>query len=479
MKDDNAEGRVIAMLRRAQADVGPGGRLPSVRAITAAERVSPVTVHRALRRLAADGSVVVRPGHGTFAATPPVGDQRQAAPDLDWQAVALGASRTDPSPLERLLHRAEPEALTLSWGYPADELQPRAALAHAVARAARRPGSWAAPEAQGLEPLRAWFAADIDRRLAARDVIVTPGGQAALMTVFTALGRPGEPVLVEAPTYFGALDAARAAGLVPIPVPSDQHGLRPDLAGRCVAQLGRPARLLPDRLREPARRRAVRRASRAGAGSARRGRCVPGRGRPVAGDGTRRSAEPSARRGRRARARRPRPLAHQGRGAGLRVAALCARGPAIARLRAARMAADLFVSPVLQEAALELVTSPGWLRHLERLRVGLRARRDALLTALTAELPHVAVDRPSGGLHLWARLPDGVDDLAVADAAQRAGVVVSPGRHWYPFPAEAPASYLRLSFGFAEPATLTEAVRRLRTAVDDVAAAGQEVGAAD
>ena len=64
---------------------------------------------------------------------------------------------------------------------------------------------------------------------------------------------------------------------------------------------------------------------------------------------------------------------------GLRVAAVAARGPAGARLRAARIVEDLFVSAPLQQAALDLVSSPGWRRHLKALRVGLRERRDALV----------------------------------------------------------------------------------------------------
>jgi DNA-binding transcriptional MocR family regulator len=163
---------------------------------------------------------------------------------------------------------------------------------------------------------------------------------------------------------------------------------------------------------------------------------------------------------------------------GLRVAALVARGPALARLRGARQAADLFVSTVLQEAALELVSAPGWRRHVDRLRAGLKVRRDALLAALAAELPEIAANRPAGGLHVWARLPHGLADLDVAEAALRRGVVVSPGRHWYPFPAEAPPSHLRLSFGYLHPTSLAEAVRRLRTAVDDAGAGGRAVGPA-
>ena len=149
---------------------------------------------------------------------------------------------------------------------------------------------------------------------------------------------------------------------------------------------------------------------------------------------------------------------------GLRVAAIGARGAAGARLRAARVVDDFFVAGPLQEAALDLVSSPAWRRHRRALRVALRERRDALVAALRSDLPASAPAAvPAGGLHLFVALPDGADDVAVTAAAAARGVVVSPGRHW--FPAEAPAAHLRLTFAAAPPDALAEGVRRLAAAV--------------
>ena len=85
----------------------------------------------------------------------------------------------------------------------------------------------------------------------------------------------------------------------------------------------------------------------------------------------------------------------KGASPGLRVAAVAARGPAGARLRSARIVEDLFVSAPLQHAALDLVSSPGWRRHLKALREGLRERRDALTGALAEHFGGAArVARP-------------------------------------------------------------------------------------
>jgi len=71
---------------------------------------------------------------------------------------------------------------------------------------------------------------------------------------------------------------------------------------------------------------------------------------------------------------------------------------------------------------------------------------------------------PAGGLHLWVRLPDGVDEVALTARAAAAGVVVSPGRPW--FAAEPPGPHLRLTFASVAAPELTEAVRRLAGVAD-------------
>jgi DNA-binding transcriptional MocR family regulator len=146
------------------------------------------------------------------------------------------------------------------------------------------------------------------------------------------------------------------------------------------------------------------------------------------------------------------------------VAAVGARGAAGARLRGARIVDDFFVSGPLQEAALEIVSSPAWRRYRRRLRGELRIRRDALAAALARHLPQLEVTAlPAGGLHLWVALPDGSDDVAVASAAAAEGVIVFPGRPW--FPAEPPGAFLRLTYAAAPPEALDEGVRRLALAL--------------
>ena len=431
----------------------------------ARHRASPVTVQRAIARLAGEGLVEPRPGRGTFVAARPVaGAAADAAPDLSWQAVALGARGVEDGALRELLAPAPPAAIPLSAGYLDPELQPLVALGAALSRAGRRPGTWERGPVEGRPELRAWFAREAGGALRPHDMVVCPGGQAAMVTAFRALAAPGEPLLVESPTYVGAIAAARAAGLRLVPVPADAGGVRPDRLSEAFARTGarvfycQPAFANPHGAvlaldRRPAVLEAV-----AAAGAF---LVEDDWARDLAIDG-----DP------------PPPLAAADRDGhvvylrsltkaaapGLRIAAVGARGAAGARLRAARLLEDLFVAGPLQEAALELVSSPGWRRHRQRLAVALRERRDALAAALARRLPELAVPAlPAGGLHLWVGLPEGADDAAVAAAAAARDVVVFPGRPW--FPAEPPGPFLRLTFAAAAPEALDEGVKRLAAAL--------------
>jgi DNA-binding transcriptional MocR family regulator len=151
--------------------------------------------------------------------------------------------------------------------------------------------------------------------------------------------------------------------------------------------------------------------------------------------------------------------------AGLRVSGLAARGPVLSRLRRGRISDDLFVAPILQQIAIDVLTAPGWPRHLGTVRRHLRERRDALVGAVTELLPSARLELvPSGGVHLWLRLPDSCGDGEVSEAAAARGVAVYPGRGC--FPGEAPGPYLRLSYAGAEPPVLQQAVATLAEVVE-------------
>lgn len=452
-----------------------GGKLPSSRALVDRYRVSPVTVSRALARLAAEGLVVTRPGAGAFRA--PARNAAVRPGDTSWQEVALSADAAtelvprsvDATGVLVTLAAPPPGVIEFNGGYLHPSLQPEQAMAAALARAGRRPGAWGRPPTDGLPELRDWFARGIGDTWTAAEVLVTAGGQSALTTALRALAPPGAPVLVESPTYPGMLAIARAAGLRPVPVPVDPDGVRPDLLAAAFRASGARVFVCQPLFQNPtgavlsaARRPDVLRIAREA------GAFV------VEDDFVRRLVHEDA-------GPLPGPLAAddpdgvvvhvcsltKATSPSLRVGVLAARGPVLERLRAIHVVDTFFVPRPFQEAALELVGSAAWNRHLRSVSAALKTRRDTLTTALRTELPEPALPHiPSGGYHLWLRLPDGTDEQAVVSAALRAGVAVAPGRPY--FSAEPPAPHLRLSFAaVAGPAEITEGVRRLRTAWDE------------
>ncbi|WP_432092567.1 PLP-dependent aminotransferase family protein [Streptomyces sp. bgisy100] len=461
----------------------PGEKLPSSRALVDRFRVSPVTVARALAVLAAEGLVVTRPGAGAFRARTP--DRPPQPGDTSWQELSLSAESAAASgePVPRavdasgvLATLATPPAGAIEFnsGYLHPALQPERALAAALARAGRRPGAWGRPPVEGLADLREWFAREIGGPggpIGASDVLVTAGGQSALTTALRALAPPGAPVLVESPTYPGMLAVALASGLRPVPVPVDTEGVRTDLLAEAFRATGARAFVCQPLFQNPTgavlsppRRAEVLRVAREA------GAFV------VEDDFARRLAHEDA-------GPLPPPLAAEDpdgvvvhlrsltkvASPSLRVGALAARGPVQSRLRAIQVVDSFFVPRPLQEAALELVGAPSWSRHLRTVAAELRSRRDVMAAELRRRLPGLTVDHvPSGGYHLWPRLPDGTEEGAVTGAALRAGVAVAPGRPYYA--AEPPAPRLRLSFaGVAGPAEIAEGVTRLRTACAEAA----------
>ncbi|MCT9934057.1 PLP-dependent aminotransferase family protein [Planotetraspora sp. A-T 1434] len=472
MNDDSSIVRLAGILRE-EADRGrPGDRLPSSRELMRRHGVSPVTVSRAIAQLAAEGRVVTRPGSGAFVA--PVRHPVAEAPDPSWQTVALGDRVVDDADVAGLLAQPGEGVVPLTGGYLNPELRPVKALSAAAARAVRRPDAWALPPLNGLSDLRRWFAGEAGGAggtVTQNDVLVVSGGQSALTHAFRALAAPGEPVLVETPTYPGALASAKAAGLRATAVPLDRDGVRPDLLAEAFAVTGARVFYCQPTLHNPTgatltrERRdqvlAVARAAGAFVIEDDYARYLGAR------DLTPRAVPPPM-------------VAMDSHGTvvhvlslskisspSLRVAGLIARGPAAHRLRASQVVESFFVARPLQETALEFVTSPAWRRHLGTVRQEIATRQEALLAGLARHAPAAEIHLvPRGGLHVWVRLPPGMDEKAVVEAARLRGVLVSPGRIYYP--SEPPGPRLRLTHTAAAGlAELDDGVRRLARALED------------
>lgn len=418
-----------------------------------------MTVQKALRTLVGQGVVESRPGVGTFVRAIPAVRPH----DYGWQTAALGAPHRLPPP-SGAMRTTSNDVISLHSGYPDRELLPERLVRSALTRAARGDAALSRPPAAGMPDLQAWFAAELGARTTpglappvASDVVILPGSQNGLSTLFRALVGAGRPLLVESPTYWGAILAAAQVGVQLIPVPSGPQGPDPDELDRAFTQTGARAFYAQPSFANPSGAQW----SPALAGTVID--IVRERGAFLVEDdwahdfGIDADVVPVASRDDSGHVVYLRSLTKSVSPA-IRVAGLVARGPARERILADTQAQAMYVSGVLQAAALDVVTQPAWQTHLRSLRGQLAARRDLLVAALREHAPSAQLDAvPRGGLNLWLRLPDETDLEQLARGCEARGVVIAVGDDW--FPAEPVGRYLRLNYSGPNPGAFPEAAR--------------------
>ncbi|PPF55993.1 GntR family transcriptional regulator [Clavibacter michiganensis] len=460
--EQNSSDRIVEGLMALAAASGPGARLPSTRALVAQYGASPVTVQKALRELATRGLIESRPGAGTF-----VRSVRTSRPaDYGWQAGALRAPAPVGMGASSTMRTVSNDRIALHAGYPDRELLPERLVRAALARASRSDAAFVRPPVAGLPELQTWFASELAAATpsgvtppAASDVTVLPGSQSGLSSVFRALVGPGHPVLMESPTYWGAIAAAAQSGVEIVPVPSGRQGPDPRDVARAFDETGARAFYAQPNFANPTGAQW----SKEAAGEILD--IVRSRSAFLIEDdwahdfGIDAEATPVAAQDDQGHVVYLRSLT-KSMSPSIRVAGLIARGPARERIRNDRAAESMYVSGILQAAALDVVTQPGWGTHLRHLRHQLRARRDLLVSSLQEHAPSARVDGvPRGGLNLWIRLPDGVDVRQLVRDCEADGLVLAPGDEWYPAEPEGPR--IRLNYSGPNPSEFADAARIL------------------
>jgi 2-aminoadipate transaminase len=150
---------------------------------------------------------------------------------------------------------------------------------------------------------------------------------------------------------------------------------------------------------------------------------------------------------------------------GLRVAwAVCP--PEIGqRFVMAKQGADLHTNSLGQTIAYEFIRR-GWLPgQIRRIRETYRQRRDAMCEAIAAHFPEqVRYTRPQGGLFLWVTLPDQIDAVDLLEDAAKLNVAFVPGSPF--FVDGSGTNTLRLCFASVPPQVIREGIRRLGAAIE-------------
>jgi GntR family transcriptional regulator/MocR family aminotransferase len=421
----------------------PGFRLPPSRELARELGAHRNTVARAYTELESAGFVSSNVGRGTFVQQPTAAQPARVQPAhhapvarMPWSSLLSGAARSEAiSRVERQRLQAVPaDAINFARMQPAPDLVPEELLRRCLTRATTEHGGrafgYAPPE--GTPRLREQIALDLAARgvpAQAQDVLITSGSQQGLDLIARALINPGDTILVEPTTYTGAIDLFTLAGARLLAVPLDAYG--PDIGAleRMTGPNVKALYVMPNahnpsgRTLSAERRRALIAWSQASgvpiieddyaAGLALEDAASPPHLRALDGEVIHVSTY----------SKRLAPA--------LRVGYVVAPPELRASLIAMKRVVDLSSSHLLQHALAEFMER-GYLRaHGERMRREYRARRDALDAALKKSMPpEVTWHRPTQGVVLWLRLPDGVSAREVYEEALRRGVVVSPSGLW-------------------------------------------------
>jgi 2-aminoadipate transaminase len=393
------------------------------------------------------------------------------AGSYDWPALFARRTSRGGDELTAILSlAASTDVITFSGGFPAPEAFPVEALSDLVTRLMRDNAAVALQYSptEGLPTARSAVATLLEQTqgpaIAPADVLVTSGGIEGLQLLARTLIEPGDRVLVEAPTYLGAIMAF--AGFE-----ADVEGVPVDADGLCVEALeaaltsGRAPKLLyviPDHqnpsglsLSADRRRQLVELCRRHGLliveDVAYRELGFDGRSSPSLW-----SLAPDV-------------VVQLGTFSKILVPGVrlgWAVGPAalVGAMTAAKQNSDQCAGALGQMIMAEYVTGGHLDRTLQTARALYRRRAGAMLDALTAYMPQgVTWTRPAGGFFVWLTTPEHVDTRALVAPAARLGVAYVPGAPFYTHTRG--GNQIRLSYSRADDALIDEGIRRLATLI--------------
>lgn len=396
--------------------------------------------------------------------------QAQYARRLEWMTTSV---------IREILKVAQsPDTIALAGGWPEAALFPIGQLdevAHYVLTETPRE-SLQYGLTDGYAPLRAQLADMATENgipAAMENVVITSGSQQALDLMGRLFVDEGDTVLVESPTFLGALQSFMAYGAKLVGVPIDDEGVRVDALERLVRERKPKFAYLLPTFQNPAgvtmslaRRQAV-------------VEIADRYGVPILEDDPygqlRFEGEPLPSLAALDAARYPENAAagayikgnvvylstfSKMLAPGLRVAWAVCPGDLSQQFVMAKQGADLHTNSLAQAMASEFIRR-GWLpAQMERIRDTYRQRRDVMYEAIAAHFPEgVRHTHPEGGLFLWVILPEGMDAVELLKEAAERKVAFVPGAPFYVDGSG--QNTMRLSFACVPPDMIREGIKRL------------------
>jgi len=460
--------------------LAPETRLPASRQLARDLGVNRITVETAYSELEADGLIYSRVGSGTYVlpsqAIPPLPDDKHGTIWPLWQKnLQIGNISVENVKREEAIKAGQhPRPIRFASGTSAPHMFPADDFRKVLQTVMRRDGMAALDygESNGYAPLRSTIAHVLaSQGLQARpeNILITAGSQQALSLVSQVLLKPGDTILVESPTYSGALELFRALNFSVVGIPMDKQGMRvenlekllqqhhPKLiytipnfhnpTGTClISSRRRELIVLADRYNVPILEDDF-------VGDLR----YDGRTQPSL-----KALDPGGR------------VIYTSTFSkmlmpGLRVGFLLIEGPIYKSLVNFKRVNDLATSSLIQRALEAYVTVGRYQAHLRRSCQTFRKRRDAMITAIGHHLPtSVRFDAPQGGLFIWLRLPSGISAEDLLPVACKEGVDFVPGSGFFPDSIEG-REWMRLNFVVQAPDEIEEGIKRLGRSIEKVA----------
>ncbi len=453
-----------------------GTRLPTERAFARELGVNRTTVMNAYNELSSEGLIEGHVGRGTIVrrSYAPEPGEPFASDTPSWlfglaegEDAILGPDARVLSEITAMGERKE--VISLAGGTPALDALPAERLAALFSDRLllERQSALGYCPVEGLQSLRRAIAARMRMRGVAIDVqhvLILSGSTQGIGLISRFLLHPGDEVIVEVPTYLGAINTFRALGARVIGVPMDNDGMRIDLLESILAR--RQPRFIYTSptfhnptgvvLSQERRKRLLQIARRYQ---------IPILEDDAYGeiffDGKEQQPLKAIDRyeqvlylGTYSKVLAP----------GLRVAWLVAPPTMIERLSLHKQVFDLNTNALCQWAVAELLQSSFMDEHVRMLRVQYQQKRDCMLQAIaTYWPPGFRVSRPTGGFHVWCRLPNGMRARTLLREAASEHVAFVIGE---PFHVDGGGhQYIRLSFASPELAHIEEGIRRIGVAM--------------
>lgn len=381
---------------------------------------------------------------------------------MQWQFSERAEQLQSSAIREILKVTVRPEVISFAGGLPSPATFPVERMRAAYDTVLSKQGKVALQygPTDGYLPLREWIAGSLSTdgaRFVPEQVLMLSGSQQGLDLLAKVLIDEGSRVLVETPSYLGALQAFSLYRPKFVSLPSDDHGVLPEQ----VATMGQGARLLyalPNFQNPTGRTLPLERRIALVEACARLGL-------PLIEDDPYGALSYRREPLQKMLTMNPGGVIYMGSFSkvltpGIRLGYVVAPLPLIAKLEQAKQAADLHTAQLTQMVVHEVVKDGFLDEHVPTIRKLYADQCEAMLAALGEFFPAgVCWTRPEGGMFIWVTLPKHIDAMKLLDEAIAEHVAFVPGAPFYGNEAE--HNTLRLSFVTVPPEKIREGVAKL------------------